>query len=250
MLAPVLLGDPADSALPPTFKISTWNVWFDKHHRDERFASMLGQLRGHAPEIMAFQEVTLPFVRAVQAAEWLRQGYWISSTDHNHLGTVLICRVQPLRLSWVEIPTSMGRRLLKADFPGDLSVAVAHLESLANPELRRQQLAVAFSQLRPSARSAFLGDFNFGDEQPETEALDPGFVDAWASQYPNDPGFTRDTQANTMARLGRSEIKRQRLDRILTRGLRLESVEMLGTEPISDGLYPSDHFGLLARLQM
>lgn len=241
------LGDPAPA---PFFTVTTWNVWFDKHHRQERFEALLAQLQSHAPEIMAFQEVTLPFVRAVQEAEWLRQGYWISSTDPNHLGTVLVSRLQPLRLSWVQLPTSMGRRLLKADFPGDLTVAVAHLESLANPELRRQQLAVAFSELKPSARGILLGDFNFGDGQPESEALDSEFIDAWTSHHPKDPGFTRDTLANAMARFGRSEVKRQRLDRILARGLRFEAVDMLGTEPIRDGLYPSDHFGLLARLQM
>lgn len=249
MLLPVPLGGEPSGELPPVFTISTWNIWFDKHHRDERFAALLNGLKGHEPDIMAFQEVTLPFVRAVQTTDWLKSGYWISSTDHNHLGTVLVSRVRPSHLSWTELPTKMGRRMLTADFPGGLRIGVVHLESLANSDLRQRQLAAAFQTLKSQQSSILLGDFNFGDGEPEERSLDPDFPDAWPTLHPGNPGYTRDTLTNSMARMGR-ETKQERLDRVLFRGLNLQSIEMLGTQPLRDNLFPSDHFGLIARFHM
>jgi endonuclease/exonuclease/phosphatase family metal-dependent hydrolase len=225
-------------------------VWFDKHQRDERFRALLGILEKHDPEIMAFQEVTLPFIRVLQEAEWLKQGgHWVSAVDHNNLGTVLVGRVQPQTLGWLELPTSMGRRLLVADFPGGLRVGVAHLESLANEQLRVQQLETAFAYLKATPSSVLLGDFNFPDQAPEAASLDPDFLDAWPATHPESPGYTRDTIANSMARLGRED-KQERLDRILLRGLQLSQVELLGNEPLREGLYPSDHYGLLAAARL
>lgn len=242
---PQPLGGESASALPASFSISTWNVWFDKHHRDERFAGLLEILRTFDPEIMAFQEVTLPFVRAIQGAEWLRQRHWISALDPNNLGTVLVSRVRPDSLRWLELPTAMGRRLLIADF-GALRVGVAHLESLANESLRQEQLRSAFAVLKETPGSVLLGDFNFTDGDPEAAALDPSFQDAWPHLHPGTAGYTRDTVANPMARFGRQD-KQHRLDRIMLRGLHLESVQLLGRDPLREGLYPSDHYGLLAR---
>lgn len=247
-LTPRSLGETgAAGPLPPTFTISTWNVWFDKHCREERFVGLLEILRRREPAIMAFQEVTLPFVRALQDSDWLRSGYWVSALDPNNLGTVLVSRFEPKSLGWVELPGKMGRRLLVADFAGGLRVGVVHLESLANEAIRQEQLATAFATLKGSPGSILLGDFNFSDGSPEARALSPDFLDAWAAAHPGDPGYTRDTLVNSMARSGR-ESKRQRLDRILLRGLTLDSIEMIGLSPLREGMYPSDHFGLFSRL--
>jgi endonuclease/exonuclease/phosphatase family metal-dependent hydrolase len=235
--------------VPAEISISTWNVWFDKHAREQRFPALLEILRAHDAEIMAFQEVTPPFVRAIQESEWLQKRHWISAVDHNNLGTVLVSRVRPDRLTWTELPTKMGRRLLTADFPRGLRVGVCHLESLANVGLRSEQMRTAFAALRPAPRSILLGDFNFADGAPEALSIDPDFVDAWPAAHPASPGYTRDTRANPMGRFGRED-KQERLDRVLLRGPKLKSIEMLGTEPIGEGLYPSDHFGLLARISL
>lgn len=240
------LGGQSQAILPATFTISTWNVWFDKHHREERFRALLDILNSHRPEIMAFQEVTLPFVRVLQETEWLHhEGHWVSAIDHNNLGTVLVSRLQPQRLYWLDLPTSMGRRLLVADFAAGLRVAVAHLESLANDKLRQQQLETAFVHLKEAPSSILLGDFNFPDGAPEAASLDPDFLDAWTASQGESPGYTRDTIANPMARFGREE-KQDRLDRILLRGLRPSAITLLGQQSLREGLFASDHFGLLA----
>eukprot|EP01052_Picozoa_sp_SAG31_P002076 SAG31_NODE_70_length_28117_cov_100.521843_9_plen_119_part_00 len=97
-----------------------------------------------------------------------------------------------------ELPTSMGRTLLKATLtingcPFDGSpwsyplksraaigltlfvfvwvVATVHLESLNNAERRAQQLRVAAEILSESSRPAILaGDFNFGDDRDYSPA--------------------------------------------------------------------------------
>lgn len=38
-----------------------------------------------------------------------------------------------------------------------------------------------------------MGDFNFGDEDPDI--LRPDFVDAWRTLRPDEPGFTYDTKS-------------------------------------------------------
>jgi tyrosyl-DNA phosphodiesterase 2 len=246
-LQPVPLGGPGRRSLPSPFTVSTWNVWFDKHRRDERFAALLGIVRSHGPDLMAFQEVTPPFVRAVQELDWPE--HWISATDHGNLGTLLIGRIAPVALQWVALPSSMGRRLLVADFPEGLRVAVCHLESLGpNGPLRAEQLRTALQALQDRP-AVLLGDFNFGDHAPEAAALDRRFQDAWQAIHADAPGFSRDTTANAMARLGR-ETKQERLDRILVSPhLEVLEAELLGTAEIAPGLFPSDHFGLRATLQ-
>ena len=92
-LKPTILGTPPTQPLPREFSLSTWNVWFDKHLRAERNSALLDELSRHRPHVMLFQEVTLPFVRALQAAVWLRDGYWISGVEHNEIGVVKVARV-------------------------------------------------------------------------------------------------------------------------------------------------------------
>lgn len=251
LLRPIPLGQPTEKELPDTFSISTWNVWFDRHHREERFLAILQTLQQRLPEIMAFQEVTTPFIRALQAVEWLKNGYWLSAVEPNQLGVLLVSRCRPHCLEMVDLPSSMGRRLLVAHFADGLRVGVCHLESVqSNGPVRQEQLQAAQSKLRNQGRSLLLGDFNFPDGAPEAQAIAEDFVDLWPSHHPGDPGFTIDTTLNSMGHRGPSVV-RLRLDRILCRGgLKVHSMERLGTEPFGEHLFCSDHFGLLAHLSM
>jgi tyrosyl-DNA phosphodiesterase 2 len=95
---------------------------------------------------------------------------------------------------------------------------------------------------------ALVGDMNFQPGDPiENAALDPTFVDTWPALRPDDPGYTVDTEINTMRLQVRSTPTRKRIDRVFvrSRNWRARSIELTGTRPFdAEGTFLSDHFGL------
>jgi tyrosyl-DNA phosphodiesterase 2 len=247
-LNPQYFGSESSSEVPDQLKVSTWNVWFDKHQREERNRGLMQALETHKPDLMAFQEVTPPFVRALQATEWLKDGYWISAVEHNQIGVVLVGRVPFERVLFQPMPSQMGRRLLVAELVGGVRIGAAHFESnRSSGELRGQQFQKACELLSDAPASLLLGDFNSTPNCPEAASISPNFSDVWSTLKADEPGFTMDTSLNTMAG-GRSHSEtRIRIDRVLCSGTLVPTdIRLLGTEEIESGLFPSDHFGLLS----
>jgi len=101
-----------------------------------------------------------------------------------------------------------------------------------------------------------MGDFNFCSSWPEEEAIEPDFQDVWHLLRGNEPGCTKDFRVNRMLQKVDQRVRQVRFDRILFRGRapgwRPRSIELIGNRPVSDSLpdvFPSDHFGLVARLR-
>lgn len=241
-LEPTPLGAGHYEPLTEPLRLTSWNVWFDRHQRERRFQGLLEELSRWRPHLMAFQEVTMPFVRAILACEWLQGSYWISAREPNQLGVLMVGRVLPSSLRFEALPSEMGRRLLLCEMEG-VTVASCHLESTGQGGPRRkEQLARSFQLLNPYQRCVLMGDFNFADGTPECSVLDSAYQDAWGDQT---DAYTIDSQRNSM--LTRTRPSSQvaiRIDRVLSRGLRVDERSLLGTEPIEEGLHPSDHFGL------
>ena len=250
-LEPIWLGAPTEEELPSEFTLSTWNVWFDRYRREERNAALLSELERYRPHVMLFQEVTLPFVRALQAASWLREGYWISGLEHNQIGVVMVARVPCHDLGFYPLTSQMGRRLLTGRFARGLTVAGAHFESnRGSGETRAVQFSEALDILDSSAAAVLAGDFNSTAEDPESDKLVGRAGDGWSVLHPERPGYTIDSQANEMLRKQAPHQNVQaRIDRLLCLGsTRPLEIQLLGTEPFEGQDFPSDHFGLLATL--
>lgn len=248
ILEPQALGAGQYGPVPERLRVSTWNVWFDKKHRDQRFPGLLGELQQWAPDLMAFQEVTMPFLRAVQSCDWLKENYWVSATEPNALGTLFVGRISIEKLWFSELPSDMGRRLLTCQVAPGFKIATCHLESSGRGrERRQQQLEQSFRYLSDAKQAVLMGDFNFPDGTPEAERIDSGYQDAWADS-PQD--YTMDSSLNPMLNRGPHAAPHQvRIDRLLYRGLSLGERSMLGTEALSEGVFCSDHFGLTAILE-
>jgi len=131
-----------------------------------------------------------------------------------------------------------------------------HLESLVDSApFRGRQLEQIFRTLKRERDVILMGDFNFCSSWAEEQArIEPDYVDVWPALHA-DPGHTEDSAINLMLRK-LSDKDAVRFDRVLLRsgtpGWVPVSMERLGMEPISESLpevFPSDHFGLLARLQ-
>ena len=88
-------------------------------------------------------------------------------------------------------------------------------------------------------------------EPAYTAFLTAGYQDAWTQVHPTDPGFT-----GIQAQLDNNMTSQlyQRIDLVLTLGpFKAKDAELFGADPASktpDGLWPSDHAGVMAQLHL
>jgi hypothetical protein len=103
--------------------------------------------------------------------------------------------------------------------------------------------------------AVLLGDFNSdagsGGLAYEILTGDGGFEDAWSTANPGDPGLTCCHDAS----LDNEDVDlHSRIDLILVRdGVRVREMERVGVDPAlrtSDGLWPSDHAGVVGRVMI
>lgn len=243
---------------------ATFNVWFGEKHFEERCLALLRILERRRPDVIALQEVTIPFLAALRSSAWVRRDYLISDYMGSTItsasyGVVLLTRLPVESMELHELPSRMGRKLLVAHLTVNdtrLAVGTVHLESLDSAEYRGRQLAQIFKTLKGERDVLLMGDFNFCSTWPEEQArLDPQYEDVWPALHDGDPGFTENTDVNLMLGAMSDRDKKVRYDRLLVRsgkpGWAAASIELLGTEPISStepDIFPSDHFGLFAHL--
>jgi tyrosyl-DNA phosphodiesterase 2 len=231
-------------------RLLTWNTWFGGHMFDERQDALLAELERRRPDVIALQEVTQALLRGLLAAPWIRADYQASQRDVLSYDVVILSRLPIRRMAELELPTDMGRRLLIAELACGLTVGTVHLESTSEEaRTRAEQLRIIQPALAARGGDAVLvGDMNFepGDAL-ENAALDPTFVDTWPALRPDEPGYTVDTDVNTMRLQVRSTPTHKRIDRVFVRstGWRARSIDLVGTRPCDpDGTFISDHFGL------
>jgi endonuclease/exonuclease/phosphatase family metal-dependent hydrolase len=235
------------------------------------------------PDVICYQEVIEPFVVIIIQNQEILRRYSISSYDCSKRYSILtlVRRELDAKFFAVEFPTRMGRSLLTACFEIDderYAVGNVHLESLNSHPTREKQLQI------------LVGDFNFcsyrnfdKDQTPlENDSLTTylaGFFDTWEyyqalsqtsvlnsvdASYESPPpkdaprpdaGLTFDSAVNRNIK----QFERMRYDRImatnsLTLKWNLDSIRMIGTEPLSKEesnklVWPSDHFGLFLTFQ-
>jgi tyrosyl-DNA phosphodiesterase 2 len=139
-----------------------------------------------------------------------------------------------------------------------LHVATVHLESIRqSASIRARQLEIIQRQLRRYESAVLVGDFNFCSSWPEeSDNIDPDFQDVWPMLHGDEPGYTMNTAVNAMERDVKQEHKQVRFDRVVLRSRtarwRPTSIEIVGREPVSKSrpdVFPSDHFGLVARFE-
>ena len=241
-----------DRSAPTDVRLITWNVWFGGHMFDERCEALLAELQRRRADVIALQEVTRELFFDLLHEPWVRAAYQVSPKAMRAYDVVILSRLPIRRVVEVALPTSMGRRLVVAELACGLAVATVHLESTREEATTRAaQLAVIQPALVDRYDDVVLaGDMNFTpDDLLENAALDPSFVDVWPVLRPGEPGYTVDTDINTMRIQVRSTPVHKRIDRMFARSARwrARSIELIGTQPIDvDGTFTSDHFGLEA----
>jgi tyrosyl-DNA phosphodiesterase 2 len=238
--------------------VTTFNMWNDPHFAAERQRAIAELMSKSEPDIMVFQEVTPDALEILLADPWVREYCFcapVTDKGVGNYGMLLLSRI-PLRcVAYARLPSRMSRGFLTAEVDvGGTRTAVCsvHLDSgKASVPLRRRQLRRVFNALRSVDDAVVLGDFNMRDT--ENEQIVAPFVDVWPALRPDEPGYTEDTSINLMRLDSRNKQRHVRFDRVLMKGhaWSAASIDLLGTEPVSDALarvFPSDHFGVRCRL--
>lgn len=267
-------------------RIVTLNIWNREGPWEERLALIRAGVAELAPDLMGLQEV-LRFRddrgETGQDLEIGREGgYHVAfgvATDLGHglaFGNALLSRFPIVDQNVIPLPgtdvSDQARSVLfarvRAPF-GDVPVFVTHFnwkfhESAVRVAQARAVVEI-MERLSPYGVDPFppilMGDLNAEPESDEIryltglatiEGKSVHFADAWAWAGDGTRGYTFDDE-NGFAR--RSHAKSRRLDYILVRGSDFrQRGEPLAARVVLDrasgGVWPSDHYGVLAELSV
>lgn len=235
----VLLAAVADAA---ELTAVTYNVWFDDASgKRDRYAAIIGYLGTSAADVICLQEVTDAF--AVEVAGFARaKGYQVAFDQRpSGYGTAILSRGPIIRTQVIALPTRMGRQGLRCTtvLSGrTIQVTTAHLDSLPEDTERRIRQVQALDA-SVAIDCLWLGDFNFGDGQPEQAALG-----RWTDFGQGDPRPTYDPLANPLARqTAFANEDGRRLDRVLGLG-----AWTLARYRVDSGIPFSDHYPVVVTL--
>ena len=234
--------------------ITTYNIWNDAKHAEERYRAIADLLSSRTPDVMVFQEVTPSALEVFRSREWIRDGYTCASVvggGAGAYGMLMLSRLPLSRATYTRLPSRQSRGFLQAELTVNGThtvVCCVHFDSgKSSTRLRGWQLRRTFSALRTAEDAVVLGDFNMRDE--EDSRITPPYRDVWPTVRPNEDGFTEDTSINLMRYDMKDKHRHVRFDRVLLKGDKWTATDigLLGTVPIAADMprvFPSDHFGV------
>lgn len=240
-------------------KLLTVNMCMHVGPLQERLEALGKLVQSKRPEFIALQGVSNEIMRKINGTMWGTR-YNLSHPPTKYetrtKPTVAILSTYPPQQthSLTYVNTVTNKVLLRGDFvmydkqkqPHVISVCSTHLEEGGDKsEVREIQINEAFLSLKDDEDCFVLGDFSLVNDIDGDLHLDGGWHDSWVT---NGKG-SGETVVPTMNPLLKGEVPSGRPDRIFYKSLRykLESVEVVGKEPISGtGIHVSPHFGVLA----
>ncbi|WP_372013363.1 endonuclease/exonuclease/phosphatase family protein [Pseudoxanthomonas sp. 10H] len=253
-------GGPAEPART-TFTLVTLNLYHDRDDWPRRRVQIVETLRRLQPDAIALQEVLqhegLPNQAAWLARELGYASHFVTTDPPSHkrrYGNAVLTRGSPLEegetlLHPLEDHRTAGFvRVMAGEQP--LNLYFTHLYWAPDgAATRAQQLADLLAYVEATADGApsvIVGDFNADAGAPELAALLPGWRDAWAALHPDTPADAASTlnpaYFTVPARIDHVFLERGRLQPL--------SAELLFTAPDADGVWASDHRGLLVRFSV
>ena len=250
--------------LAADLSVLTYNVWFQRASADVRIPKILNIVHEKQPDIIACQEVEpwlLDYIRSDGRFDAYHQvmeqtGFFGNVSS----GLLILSKQVPKQISYHPLPSSMSRALLSIEMTiqtQKLCIYTTHLDSLLDSTKTRVKQIKSIEKIDNCDNSLLLGDFNFGENDPENTVLLNQYTDVWALLMPNRNGYTWDIEKSVIAKHNAfSGEKSRRLDRIVFKGdqLRPSEIEIIGDDAFITAYgmvyYPSDHFGLFATFEM
>jgi endonuclease/exonuclease/phosphatase family metal-dependent hydrolase len=260
-------------------RVATLNLWGEQPPFERRMALCQRQLAELHLDVVALQEVrelpTIPNMAATLAKglgmNWVFAPAveWGGGVE----GVALLSRMPIVSSGHIELPraTRDERRVLLwalLETPhGPLRCYSTHLNyRLAQGDFREEQVAAIDRELRgqEAALKVLMGDFNAVPESDEIrylrglhsiEGRRAYYQDAFGKLHPGEPGYTWSRLNPYTQRLRWLEADR-RLDYIFVspmtregRGI-IHECRIVCDVPDGEGAFPSDHFGVMAEVQL
>ncbi len=248
-------------------KILTLNTWQERGPWRERWERIFRGLREYDAEVVGFQEV---FNRewALEIRE--RSGYPFLAMSGEPSGLIFLSKYKPLEQECLVMKTkSPTEDYLRFAFhvrvdTGKEALALfnTHLSWKADEnDIRMKQTLEleAFvrkisGRLKEQAKdlpAVILGDLNAGPDTPSVRYLREKlkWCDTFEAKNPGGPGRTWDYR-NPYAEAEREKMAERRIDFIFIReraGLlkNIKSSKVVFDQPSAEGVWPSDHFGVM-----
>jgi poly(A) polymerase len=249
---------PANAEPVGTLRVLTWNTLWDRYDADRidtarRRPLLIAELERADADVIALQEVERDLLDRLLAAGWVRARYTVctdpAGRDVDDSGVLLLSRVPVLEAGRHVL--GPYKQVTAITVAGPAVVAAVHLtsdHSTDGPGRRDAELADLASGLAGlDVPVVVAGDFNDGGDTPARRL---GLRDAWAEAHgPDDATATFDPVRNPLAAVGSLTGRAARLDRVLLRGgeLTVLDASLAGDVP-RDGLFASDHFGVVVDL--
>jgi endonuclease/exonuclease/phosphatase family metal-dependent hydrolase len=270
----------ASTGASSTLRVATLNLWGEQGPHERRLALAAAGFAGITPDVVALQEVRAIEGRLPNQAATLAQRLGLDYVfcpatpwGGGQEGVALLARTI-LTADSTELPgaTDTERRVVLMvtceTAAGPVNVYTTHLNYRLHDGLTRERQVLAiddFIRAHPSDRPQILmGDFNATPAHDEIRFLRGQttlagrrtyYQDAFARLHPHDPGTTWAVRNPYTDRLHWLEPDR-RLDYVFVtpersdgRGL-IHLCRIVLDQPDADGVFPSDHFGVMADVQL
>jgi endonuclease/exonuclease/phosphatase family metal-dependent hydrolase len=265
-----------------TLRVLTINLWGEQPPLSRRMALLAEGIAALAPDVVALQEVQDRPPGLPNQAEALASAVGMQSVfapavafRGGHEGLALLSRLPLVGQDARPLPHATddeARVVLSAGFDAGAQSPIwlhtTHLNyRLQHGQQREDQVMAVEAAVaaRPDALPQIvLGDFNAVPDADEIRWMKglvtlggrrACFQDAWAIRHPTEPGWTWATANPYTRALAFLQLNR-RLDYIFVtperrdgRG-RIHDCRVVFDTPASDGAYVSDHFGLVADIQI
>jgi endonuclease/exonuclease/phosphatase family metal-dependent hydrolase len=251
---------PAEPRPADTLTVVTLNLWHDQQDWPRRRSLIIEELRSLRPDVICLQEVLQHETlrnQAYDVAESLGYRTTFSSVDPDtsvkRYGNAILTRHPVITTGWkalapkTDYRTVAHVRIRFRDRPVDVFDTHLH-HTPEGAAIRTEQIAdlLAFVQaMRGRGALVLAGDFNAAPRTPELQPVMREFVDVFGALHSN---------ADTVTTLNPAKgLPRRRIDYIFVPRGGKPRVQPLSSEvvfdvPAPDGTWPSDHFGVVAKL--
>jgi len=244
-------------------KILTLNTWQERGPWRERWELIFKGLAEYDADIVGFQEVfNMEWAEEIRR----RSGYPYLAVSGEHSGLIFLSKFKPVERECLVMKTqSPTEDYLRYAFyirvdTGAAQVAFfnTHLSWRAVENVIRmkqtEELVSFVEKKSGDLPSVIMGDFNMAVPAPGIVFVREikKWIDAFSAKNPGDPGLTWDYR-NPYAEAERDKMAERRIDYVFIRKPSSPSAKILSSRVVFDrpskqGVYPSDHFGVLTEL--
>jgi len=270
-MAWVLAGCPKPAGEPVTLKVMSYNLRHNVDWWEQRFPLIADEIVRLRPDLIGLQEVQVAIGQESTLDDLIRArdaslDYHIyrelkSGVDAATGEGIAIFSLQPQGQVGKQ-DLSEGRVAIRARIEVAPGLAVdfftTHLDASGDDVYRWPQVqdVVRFVDLNDEGQLALLtGDFNSTDDTRVIQhVVDSGFVDSFKELHGAATAELGATSPIVLRQQPGEQNPTRRIDFVFARAARLAKLEALasvvvGNNPDAQGLYPSDHLGVLTTLR-